>query len=170
MADSQTTATRWSKLLVAAVVGGILAAIAFRLGDPSCGALTAWKLAGKLTDSMGIVMLSLLPLGIWVVRLIIQQFLHKRATGRMEVDYAYIARSGTILGLIGTIIALGAAGRKLAADMAAGKSNAIMEVVPLTGEALLCTMIGLIIAFAAETALHFLERKEYDDGHASTTR
>ena len=116
---------------------------------------------------MGIVMLSLLPLGIWVIKLIVQQLLLKRATGRMEVDYAYISRSGTILGLIGTIIALGAAGRKLATDMAAGKGNAIMEVVPLTGEALVCTMVGLIIAFAAETALHFLERKEYDDGQVN---
>jgi hypothetical protein len=165
--NSQNRRGTWLKYGALIILGGIVSASLYGAGDPSCGALAAWRLIGKLTDSMGIVMLSLMPLGIWVIKLIIQQVLQKRVTGRMEVDYAYISRSGTILGLIGTIIALGAAGRKLASDMAAGKSNAIMEVVPLTGEALVCTMVGLIIAFAAETALHFLERKEYDDGHAS---
>ncbi|MGD0060497.1 MAG: MotA/TolQ/ExbB proton channel family protein [Verrucomicrobiia bacterium] len=145
----------------AAALGGLIAAGGWSLGDPWCGAGWAWRHLRWCYERMGIVTVGLLPLGIWAVRLIIQQLSRRHATGHMELDYAYIARSATILGLIGTIIALGAAGRKLAADIAAGTSSAIIQVVPLTGQALVCTMVGLIIALAAETGLHFAERKEW---------
>ena len=43
--------------------------------------------------------------------------------------------------------------------MAATSADAILKVIPLTGQALVSTVAGLVVSMIAETALHVVERK-----------
>lgn len=134
--------------------------VSYRFGDTFGGlGLTVRAVRGAF-NKVGIVIIGLLPLAIWAVRLIWKQISGYRADAKMEMDYAYIARSATVLGLLGTITSLGIATSRLAGDVSAGSSSAILKVIPLTGQALVSTMVGLVIALAAETALHFIERRQ----------
>lgn len=142
-------------------VGGALTALAFySFGDSWCGAGMIWHAVRGAFSKVGIVLIGLLPMGVWVLMLVVKQLAGQRSEVRMRLDYAYIARSATVLGLLGTITSLGFATTRLAGDVAAGSSSAILKVIPLTGQALVSTMVGLVIALIAETALHVMDRKE----------
>jgi biopolymer transport protein ExbB/TolQ len=71
-----------------------------------------------------------------------------------------------MFGLLGTIISLALATAQFGGG---GKltSEVILRVIPLTGQALVSTVFGLLIALVTETALHFLERKEAKDANHS---
>lgn len=150
----------WGILFSCGFLGLVIALTLREAGDPWCG--MGWVLSGlrRAYDAIGIVLVGLLPQGIWALRLVWRQFLGPGATNRMELDYGYIARSATILGLLGTVISLGLATARLGDETLRGSHDALMRIVPLTGQALVSTATGLAIAFLAETALHFIERRQ----------
>ncbi|MBI3986807.1 MAG: MotA/TolQ/ExbB proton channel family protein [Lentisphaerae bacterium] len=145
---------------IACAIGVCTAWLGVRLGDPWGGAGWVWRGGAYAYQQVGIVVVGLVPLAVWALRLVLAQLRGARAGRRVELDYDYIARSSTLLGLLGTVISLSMATVQLAHEVTIGSSAAILKVIPLTGQALVSTMVGLMIAFVAETALHAIERSK----------
>ena len=142
------------------LLGGLAAA-----GSFFWGALPAWPdriamLAKLAYHQVGVAILGLLPLGVWGIALLFRQVSRGGYTDDvMELDYGFISRNATLLGLLGTIIALAAAGSKLAIDVGQGSSGSILKIIPLVGQALISTILGIVIALMADCALHVIERR-----------
>ncbi|MFA7158581.1 MAG: MotA/TolQ/ExbB proton channel family protein [Kiritimatiellia bacterium] len=152
----------WQGWLLWAGAGAGTALAAYCLGDPLCGGRMLSGACRYAFNQVGIVVVGLVPLAIWVLRLVYQQVAGLQSgIRRVEIDYDYIARSSTLLGLLGTVISLSMATVRLAQEVSIGSSSAILKVIPLTGQALVSTMVGLVIAFVAETALHVIERRKH---------
>jgi hypothetical protein len=158
MEQTRQSSTRWATYLVALAAGGLVAGTAHGLGDGTCG--LHW--ARQAYDAIGIVIVGLIPLSVWGGRLIWRQLTERTTNRRMELDYGYIARTSTLLGLLGTIISLSIATVQLGQEVSTGSNAAILKVIPMTGQALMSTFVGLVIALAAETALHLIERKQQE--------
>lgn len=150
----------WKQTLLGAGAGIALAQAAAMLGDPACGAGVLLAGFARAYDAFGFMAFGFGALTIWLVKLVIDQCRGRALDRRMELDYVYLSRTATLLGLLGTVIHLGSATASVAGGVAAGSAEVILKVIPLTGQALLCTVAGLVIATAAETALHWKERKE----------
>ena len=129
------------------------------------GALPAWpghalELARLAFDRVGVTIVGLLPLGVWACVLLGRQIGQGgSANSLMEMDYGFISRNATLLGLLGTIVALAAAGNQLASDVGQGASGSILKIIPLVGQALISTIVGIVIALLADCALHVIERR-----------
>ena len=141
------------------IAGGLLAFLSWHPIRTTAIPTAVIQIGLQAIDKVGLVIYGLVPLAIWAVLLILKQIRSGSSDQRMELDYAYIARTSTLLGLLGTITSLGLATSRLGGEVAAGSSAAILKVIPYTGQALVSTMVGLVIALLAETALHFIERK-----------
>lgn len=146
-------------LLWGALAGGALACTGGFLSDPwgGFGLLPRW-ISGAY-DAIGIVVLGLLPLFVWSLKLTLEMLAGRSMGAVQQMDYAYISRTATLLGLLGTVISLGLATSRLGGEVAATSAEAILKVIPLTGQALVSTVAGLVVSMIAETALHVVERK-----------
>ncbi len=119
--------------------------------------LVAWVRGGA--RSVGIAIIGLAPLSIWVVRLLFLQFVRDTTdSDKLALDYAFIARNATLMGLLGTVVALASAGTVLSREVSEGSAAAILAVIPLVGQALISTIAGIVIAIFADSALHIHER------------
>ena len=119
-----------------------------------------WMLVRTIYDLVGIALVGLAPISIWLTRLIVHQAIHRPKNHPIaELDYGYISRNATLLGLLGTIIALAMAGGRLAINVSSGASEAVLGIIPYVGQALFSTIVGIVIACIADTALHLMERQ-----------
>ena len=150
----------WGLWVGGLAFGASLAIAAVLLGDATCGARSVLWLAKTLYSKVGVVVAGLLPLACWVVILAWRQWRARKASSRTQLDFAYIARTATMLGLLGTVISLALATTELATEVTNNSSRAILKVIPLVGQKLMSTIVGLLVALAADTALHLIERKE----------
>lgn len=112
-------------------------------------------------DACGIAFVGLVPLAIWLLRLMLKYLVLKEdASAAIQLDLAFISRNGPLLGLLGTVVALASAGATLAVDVESGAASAVLGVIPLVGQALLSTIAGIILAVGADTTLHVIERSD----------
>ena len=148
-----------------AVFGASLSLAAILWGAPVNWLPEIWRLAARVYDLVGVTLIGLVPLGVWMIRLIIRdtRHIHSPQAALRELDFGYISRTATILGLLGTIVALAAAGARLAADVVDGSSAAVLQIIPAVGQALFSTIAGLVIALIAETALHLRQRRRIEE-------
>ena len=146
--------------MVSAVLGAATAMASWFWGPLVHWPIQAWQLACKVYQTVGIAIVGLLPLGIWACTLFIRQADRTNSADPvMELDYGFISRTATLLGLLGTIIALAAAGGRLATDVSHGSSSSILKIIPLVGQALISSIVGIVISLFADLALHTIERK-----------
>ncbi len=153
---------RTAALLIGSVALGLLAGT---LSGPQTGGVLAQlsHLLHRAWDSLGVALIGLAPLAIWLVRLVIRHMVHRQeAKPSALLDLAYISRNGPLLGLLGTVVALASAGATLAVEVQAGSTAAVLGVIPLVGQALLSTIVGIVLAVGADTTLHALERQRAD--------
>lgn len=109
---------------------------------------------------LGIAFIGLIPLAFWLLRLALRYAVRGAdATEVTVLDLAFISRNGPLLGLLGTIVALAAAGSQLAADVRSGDNTAILNVFPLLSQTLLSSIAGIVLAIGADITLHCIERK-----------
>ncbi|QYY37311.1 MotA/TolQ/ExbB proton channel family protein [Ruficoccus sp. ZRK36] len=111
-------------------------------------------------ERLGIAFIGLIPLGLWLFRIIARHTISQQEpTASAVLDLGFISRNGPLLGLLGTVIALAAAGARLAVEVEADGNAAVLGVFPLVSQALLSTIAGIVLAIAADTTLHVFERK-----------
>src|SRR5262249_51334332 len=111
---------------------------------------------------LGIVVVGIVPLAVWAAVLVGRQLLERTTDRKMQLDYGYISRTAPLLGLLGTVISLALATSQLEGVGSKVGTETILRVIPLTGQALVATIAGLLIALVAETALHVVERQQSD--------
>jgi hypothetical protein len=118
-------------------------------------------LGSGAVGSVGPTIVFLGPLFIWLVVLVWRQYAYPDSVHQGLVkDYEIIATMGPILGLLGTVLALVAAGAALGEQVQAGSSaNAVLAIIPKVAQALVSTAIGIVIQIVAEGALHVLYKK-----------
>lgn len=146
-------------LLVLATLLGILSGRLFE-ADPASWLAGLQTALVQLWQAFGVALIGLLPLSLWLLRLVARHGLGKaRADAPVMLDLAFIARNGPLLGLLGTVVALASAGATLASEVESGSAAAVLGVIPLVGQALFSTIAGIILAVAADTTLHVFERK-----------
>jgi biopolymer transport protein ExbB/TolQ len=116
------------------------------------------------------MIIGLLPFGIWALRLTYKLLVRRNLDdpAKTQLDFAYIGRNATVLGLLGTVIALATAGAQMAQEVAQGSAAAVLRLIPCVGQALIATVLGLVIAFLADTALHIMERRQLREGNNAT--
>jgi hypothetical protein len=154
-----TPATRFD-LILALATGAGAGAASYGMGDPWCGAHWLWTSVRSIYGLLGIVVVGMVPLAIWAVTLAARQVIHRTTDRTMELDYGYISRMAPMLGLLGTVISLALATSQLEGVGSKVGTETILRIIPLTGQALVATIAGLLIASLAETALHIIERKQ----------
>src|SRR5262245_10097887 len=157
-----TPVTRFDLLLVGASGAGTAAA-GYGMGDSWGGAHWLWLAVRSIYDLLGIVVVGMVPLAMWAAVLVGRQVLERKADHKMQLDYGYISRTAPLLGLLGTVISLTFATSQLRGVGTTVGTETILRIIPLTGQALVATIAGLLIAFVAETALHIVEREQ--SGH-----
>jgi hypothetical protein len=147
-------------LILAGATGAGAGIAAFGMGDPWGGAHWLWMSVRSLYHLLGMVMMALVPLAVWAVTLVARQCFQRTADRRMELDYGYISRTAPLLGLLGTVSSLALATSYLEGVGSAIGPDTILRIIPRTGQALVATIAGLVIALVAETALHIIERRQ----------
>jgi biopolymer transport protein ExbB/TolQ len=139
--------------------------------NPASGCLASvWAACKRAYDLVGIMIIGLLPFGIWALRLTYKLLVRRNLDdpAKTQLDFAYIGRNATVLGLLGTVIALATAGAQMAQEVAQGSAAAVLRLIPCVGQALIATVLGLVIAFLADTALHIMERRQLREGNNAT--
>ncbi|MEM9227413.1 MAG: MotA/TolQ/ExbB proton channel family protein [Verrucomicrobiota bacterium] len=157
----------WLKVFGLLALATLLGMVSGRLLEVDPVSLLAGlqSVLGQLWQAFGVALIGLLPLSLWLLRLVMRHVLDQaQADAPVMLDLAFIARNGPLLGLLGTVVALASAGATLASEVESGSTAAVLGVIPLVGQALFSTIAGIILAVAADTTLHVIERK-----HSETT-
>jgi len=150
----------WLDIALASATGLGVGVVCYTMGDPWCGARWLVTAARSAYATLGFVVVGIIPLATWAVVLATRQILRGSSDRKMELDYGYISRTAPLLGLLGTVISLALATSQLQGVGSKVGTEAILRIIPLTGQALTATIAGLLIALLAETALHVIERKQ----------
>lgn len=118
-------------------------------------------------QACGMAFVGLVPLAAWLSWLIFKYLVLKRqASFAIQLDLAFISRNGPLFGLLGTVIALASAGATLAVEVESGGASAVLGVIPLVGQALFSTIVGILLAVGADVTLHVLERNDLQSSGA----
>ena len=146
--------------MLSAALGGTIALATRAWGSFQTWPGNLWRIAIWMYDQVGIVVIGLAPLCIWLACLIYKQLIKPRGEHVVtELDYDFIARQATPLGLLGTVISLLSACLKLSGEVAQGSAAAVLQIIPLVGQAVVSTAVGLVIAMFAQIPQHLLERR-----------
>lgn len=139
-------------LLVGLLAGAALALL--NIPFPLASVLLAALL--RIYNLVGVAIVGLLPLGIWAVCLGIKHLRDPDSVTEKDLlHYEYISASGPAWGLLGTVIALVMAGATMANRIAEGSSGEmIIGIIPMVTQALLSTVVGLVIQLVADNARH----------------
>ena len=157
---SAPRAKAWIAWAFSAVLGGGIALATHVWGGWQTWPVHVWRVASWAYDQVGVVLIGLTPLCIWLTCLIYKQLGQSRETHIVtELDYDFIARQATSLGLLGTVISLLSACLKLSGEVAQGSAAAVLQIIPLVGQAVVSTAVGLVIAIFAQIPQHLLERR-----------
>jgi hypothetical protein len=118
-----------------------------------------WELVVKGFQATGPVLVGLVPLALWLACILIRHLKGTGAGTSGDLDLGFIQRNAMLVGLAGTVCALISSTNKLAADVAKGSVAAVLALIPVVGQALVATLLGLIVAIGADILLHLRERK-----------
>lgn len=148
-----------AKVLLVGLLSGVALALLHIQSSPGGALLSGLR---HVYDLVGIAIVGLLPLSIWVVWLGVKHFRHPGGATEQELyDYEYIASAAPTWGLLGTVVALVMAGAAMATRISEGSSaDMIIGIIPMVTQALISTVVGLIIQWLAETARHLVERRQ----------
>jgi len=116
----------------------------------------------RIYELVGVAIVGLLPLSIWAVCLGIKHLRNPRSATQQEIfDYDYIASAAPTWGLLGTVVALVMAGAAMATRISEGSSaEMIIGIIPMVAQALISTVVGLVIQWTADTSRHLVERQQ----------
>ena len=122
-----------------------------------------WELVVKGFQATGPVLVGLVPLALWLAYILVRHLKGTGAGTSGDLDLGFIQRNAMLVGLAGTVCALISSTNKLAADVAKGSVAAVLALIPVVGQALVATLLGLIVAIGADILLHLRERKTTTD-------
>lgn len=150
----------WMTWICSGILGGLVAYASIAWGLPARWPMAVWRLLCRAYELVGVALVGLLPLALWLCRLFWQHMTQPREHNDfIELGYSVVQRQAPLWGLCGTIVALGAAGSRLATQVSNGSSAAVLQIIPLVGQALISTIVGIVIALVADTALYPIELK-----------
>ena len=113
-------------------------------------------------DAVGVTFIGLAPLAGLLAWIVMRHVTDSDRRENLTIhDLGYVSETAPTLGLLGTVIALVMAGSALGRQVQAGSAEAILEVVPRVAEALLSTVLGLLLKWAADSAIHLIERQQH---------
>lgn len=145
-------------LLVGIALGGAAVFALRRLSPGFSQGLDLLAHALRWTwHSTGPALVGLVPLALWLGHLLLRPSATPEGAdaAQRRADFAFIGRNATLLGLLGTVLSLALAGARLAAEQAGTPATLVNGLVGLLGQALVSTIVGILLAVAADLGLHF---------------
>ncbi len=122
------------------------------------------ELALRAYRSAGAVLIGLIPMSVWLGSICISHLKGTATSGKSELDLGFIQRNAMLVGLAGTVCALIGSTGTLASEVANGSAAAVLKLIPVVGQALISTLLGLIVAIGADVMLHLRERSSLEEG------
>lgn len=120
-----------------------------------------WDLLCLAYEAVGITFIGLAPLGGLMIWVVIRHFTADERRDAITVhDLGYVSETAPTLGILGTVIALVMAGVTLGNELQAGTAEVVLAVIPKVAEALLSTVVGLVLKWIADSIIHLIERKQ----------
>lgn len=114
----------------------------------------------KVYHTAGTVLIGLTPMIIWLTRNMVRHLRGVRQGATSDLDLGYIQRNAMLVGLAGTVCALIGSTATLAKEVTNGSAVAVLKLIPVVGEALVSTLLGLMVAMWADLMLHLRERQQ----------
>lgn len=118
-----------------------------------------WGLLVKVYHLAGTVLIGLTPMIIWLTRILVRHLKGLRQGQASDLDLGFIQRNAMLVGLAGTVCALIGSTSTLAKEVTNGSAAAVLKLIPVVGEALISTLLGLLVAMWADVMLHLRERQ-----------
>jgi len=119
-----------------------------------------WEILMRAYEVIGISFIGLAPLAVVMIWIMIRHFTSAERRNALTVqDLGYVSETAPTLGILGTVIALVMAGVTLGSEVQSGSPEVVLKVIPRVSEALLSTVVGLVLKWLADSMIHVIERK-----------